>query len=104
MLSKKIWVDLSDIRKAQLQVACGDNFREGLAQGEAGQFAALNDLKAKGVEVHSLPPEVLDALRVAWEAVAEEIAAEDETFRNVYTSLQAFRRDYRLWKDLGYLP
>ncbi len=104
MLSKKVWEGLSETRKAQLQLACGDNFREGLAQGEAGQFAALNDLKAKGVKVHSLPPEVLAALQAAWNAVAEEIAAEDETFRDVYASLQAFRRDYRLWKDLGYLP
>ncbi len=104
MLSKKAWEDLSETGKAQLELACGDNFREGLAQGEAGQFAALNDLKAKGVTLQSLPPEVLAALRVAWNTVAEEIAAEDETFRDVYASLQAFRRDYRLWKDLGYLP
>ncbi len=104
MLSKKVWDDLSETRKAQLELACGDNFREGLAQGEAGQFAALNDLKAKGVTLQSLPPDVLTALRVAWNTVAEEIAAEDETFRDVYASLQAFRRDYRLWKDLGYLP
>ncbi len=104
ILSKKVWEDLSETRKAQLELACGDNFREGLAQGEAGQFAALNDLKAKGVTLQSLPPDVLAALRVAWKTVAEEIAAEDETFRDVYASLQAFRRDYRLWKDLGYLP
>lgn len=104
MLSRKAWEALSDSRKAQLELACGDNFREGLAEGEAGQFAALNDLKAKGVELRSLPPEVLAALRASWDAVAEEIAAGDETFRSVYTSLQAFRRDYRLWKDLGYLP
>ncbi len=104
MLSKKAWDRLSESRKAQLQLACGDNFREGLAQGEAGQFAALNDLEAKGVEIRSLPPEVLAALQAAWDAVAEEIAAEDETFRSVHTSLKAFRRDYRVWKDLGYLP
>ncbi|MDJ0945499.1 MAG: TRAP transporter substrate-binding protein [Kiloniellales bacterium] len=104
MLSRKVWEGLSESRRAQLALACGDNFREGLAQGEAGQFAAITDLEAKGVAIRNLPPEVLSALRSAWDAVAEEIASGDETFRNVYTSLQAFRRDYRLWKELGYLP
>lgn len=103
MLSEARWQALDETRKAQLEIACGDNFREGLAQGEATQSKALNELEAKGVKTQRWPLPVLQALRAEWEAVAAELSDQDETFRKTYDSLQAFRRDFRLWKDLGYL-
>ena len=103
MLSEARWQGLDETQKAQLEIACGDNFREGLAQGEAIQSKALNELEAQGVKTQRWPLPVLQALRVEWEAVAAELSAQDETFRKTYDSLQAFRRDFRLWKDLGYL-
>ena len=48
-------------------------------------------------------PEMLDAMRGAWEEVAGELSSEDAAFKDAYESLQSFRADYKIWKDIGYL-
>lgn len=103
MISKKKWAELSDVQKAQLRVACGDNFREGLAEGEAIQGKALAELKAKGVIIHRWPPEILDVLHKAWLEVASDLSNSNPNFKKVWESLQKFRSEYAIWKDLGYL-
>lgn len=103
MMNKGKWDALSDTQRAQITVACGDNIREGLAEGEAIQGKALKELRAKGVHIHRWSPEILDALHVAWNEVVAELAAGDPTFKESWDSLQAFRGEYAVWKDLGYL-
>jgi len=103
MISKKKWAELSDVQKAQLEVACGDNFREGLAEGEAIQGKALAELKAKGVTIHRWPQEILDELNKAWLEVAADLSATNPNFKKVWDSLQKFRGEYAVWKELGYL-
>jgi TRAP-type mannitol/chloroaromatic compound transport system substrate-binding protein len=103
MMNKDKWEALSDTQKAQIEVACGDNVRQGLAEGEAIQFAALKTLQEKGVIIHTWPPEILDALRAAWVEVAQELSAENENFAKTWASLTKFREDYKIWKDIGYL-
>ncbi len=103
MISKDKWKLLSKTQQEQIRIACGDNFRDGLAEGEAIQFAALNELKAKGVEMHRWPPEVLETLERAWDEVAAELSAEDKTFKKVWASLKEFRANYAIWRELGYL-
>ncbi len=103
MLPRRVWDRLSQMRKAQIEVACGDTFREGLAQGEAIQARALITLQSRGVRIQRLPPEVLNALEKAWNAVASEMAAKSPAFRSAWTSLTRFREEYRVWRELGYL-
>jgi len=103
MMNRENWDALSDTQRAQIEVVCGDNFREGLAEGEALQITALARLQEKGTTFHRLPPEVLEALNAAWLEVASEIAAANENFKRVWESLQAFRDSYKIWRDLGYL-
>ena len=103
MMNMDKWNALSDVQKAQIEVACGDNFREGLAEGEAIQGKALATLKEKGVTIHRWPPEILDTFNSAWNEVAAELAAEDANFKRTWESLQAFRAEYAIWKELGYL-
>jgi TRAP-type mannitol/chloroaromatic compound transport system substrate-binding protein len=103
MMNREKWDALTDTQKAQIEVACGDNFREGLAEGEAIQFAAINELRDKGVQIHTWSDEILGTLEGAWGEVADELAAEDETFNKVWTSLSAFRADYTAWKEIGYI-
>ncbi len=103
MMNKAKWDALSETQQAQIEIACGDNFREGLAEGEAIQGKALKELKAKGVQIHRWSPEILDTLHSAWDEVAAELAAEDANFKEVWTSLQAFRAEYAEWKAVGYL-
>ncbi len=103
MMNKDKWEALSETQQAQIEVACGDNFREGLAEGEAIQGKALAELKEKGVNIHRWSPEILDTLRGAWKEVAAELVAEDPSFKEVWESLEAFRAEYAVWKELGYL-
>ena len=79
------------------------NIASMLAEGEAIQFGAMKGLQEKGVTLHRWDPEILDALRAAWDKVATELAAEDATFAKVYASYSSYRADYAIWKDLGYL-
>jgi TRAP-type mannitol/chloroaromatic compound transport system substrate-binding protein len=40
----------------------------------------------------------------AWEEVAAENSAKDAFFKTVWDDLQAFRSEYKIWKDYGFLP
>ena len=113
-MNREKWDALTETQQAQIEVACGDNFREGMVEGEAIQFTALKELREKGVNIHRWPPEVLEelngawnevleTLQAAWDEVAAELAAEDESFKKTWESLQTFRADYTIWKELGYL-
>ena len=46
--------------------------RDSIVEGEALQFEALQELQAKGVQLHRWPPEMLAAFEAAWQEVAAE--------------------------------
>ncbi len=103
LISRKAWSDLPDKYRAMIEQACGDNFREGLAHGEAIQASALRELIAKGVEIRRWPAGVLEALRKAWADVVVEESAANPTFKRVWQSYSTFRREYATWKRLGHM-
>lgn len=103
LINRKKWDALSDTARAQFRIACGDNVREGFAEGEAIQVRALTTLKQKGVQIHRWPDEILAAFEKAWQEVAAEDAAADATFARVWKSYSDFRSNYKIWKDVGYL-
>jgi len=103
LMNKDRWEALDEDRRAMLKVACKANVTDGLAEGEAIQARALAELKKKRVRLHRWPPEILERLEVAWRRVAAEQATADESFARVWRSLLRFRKDYALWRDLGYL-
>ncbi len=103
LLNREKWEALTAQQKAQLETACGDNFRQGMLEGEAMQAAALQTFEARGVTLHRWSPEILEALRNAWQEVATEISERNPDFQKVWESYTDFRESYRLWKDLGYV-
>lgn len=103
MMNKEKYDALSDTQKAQIDAVCGDNIRAGLAEGEALQGAALAELQEKGVSIHRWSPEILQELNETWNEVANELAASNPKFKKVWESLSAFRAQYKVWGDLGYL-
>jgi len=103
MINLDEWNGMTDQQRATFEIVCDANFAYGLAEGEAIQFSALKELKSKGVIIHTWSPEILATLKSKWdEVVAEEVAANPQ-FAKVWGSLSAFRADYAIWKDLGYL-
>ncbi len=104
MINKDEWDALNDTQKAQIEAVCGDNMRYSIAEGEAIQAEALTFLKEKGVKIQKWSPEVLEALRNAWEEVIVEESAKSEDFKRAHESFAAFREKNAIWRDLGYLP
>ena len=103
MINMDKWNSLSDTQKAQIETTCGDNMRNGIAEGEAIQVDALNSLKEKGVNIHKWSDEILDALEAAWMEVVEEESNNDADFKRSWESLSLFRKEIEVWKSLGYL-
>jgi len=103
MINLDAWNSLSPRQQAVIETVCGDNFRQSVAEGDAIQLSALKALQARGVTLERWPDAMLEEFRAAWEEVAAEMAAADPDFAQAWTSLQAFRADYRQWHDLGYL-
>ena len=60
-------------------------------------------LREKGVTIHPWSPEVLATLKKAWGEVVKEKSAEDPLFKEVAEHYAAFRKEYALWKEHGYL-
>lgn len=98
------WKELSDQHKAAIEASCALTTQEVIAQGEADQWKAIQEMRDKhGVQVKTWPPEMIAALRKAWDEVAAEESAKNPSFKKVYDHYAAFRKDYAIWKDIGYL-
>ena len=104
LMNKKAWDALSKKQKAQIETVCGDNVRQAMAESEAAQTSALRELQSKGVKVSRWSKEDLEALHKTWLQVADEFSAKSPMFKKAWQSQQAFRKDYRTWKDLQALP
>ncbi len=103
MINLDAWNSLSDVQQHQIETTCAANVRYGISEGEALQAEAMAKLEAAGVQIHTWSPEILAALRNAWEEVVVELVAENEEFGDVWSSLQAFRQSYKDWAERGYL-
>ncbi len=103
MINLDAWNKLSETQQHQIKTTCAANVRYGISEGEALQPAAMQKLEELGVQIHTWPPEVLTALRNAWEKVAYDLAENDKNFAESWESLQSFREKYKAWADRGYL-
>lgn len=95
------WKSLNQQQRSQISSVCGDNIRQGLAEGEAAQYDALKAFSAHGTEIIQFPPDVLDALNDAWQEVVIDESSKNNQFRLIWRSLSLFRRDYDIWNELN---
>jgi len=103
MINLDLWESLDESTQFKLETVCDANLAFGLAEGEALQFSALQELEENGVNINTLSDELLAALEAAWEEVAAEESANDADFARVYESYTQFRENYATWGNLGYL-
>jgi len=103
MINLEKWNALSVTQQAQIEAACGDNFRHAIAEGEGIQGPALKTLQEKGVKLHTWSPEMLAIFENGWNEVVTELMESDEDFAKIWASLTEFRKNYKVWKELGYL-
>jgi TRAP-type mannitol/chloroaromatic compound transport system substrate-binding protein len=103
IISKKKWAEFSDTQKAIIQGACDATMLQQFAEGEAVQGKAMREIQSKGVTIHQWPKEILDAYEKAWEEVAAEQIAKSPEFKKAWDSYSAFRKEYAIWRENGYL-
>jgi TRAP-type mannitol/chloroaromatic compound transport system substrate-binding protein len=103
IISKQKWAEFSPTQKAQIQAVCDAITATQFAEGEAVQFKAMKEIQAKGVKLLKWPQNFLDAFEKAWNDVAAEQAAKSPEFKKAWDSYSAFRKDYAIWRDMGYL-
>lgn len=104
LINLKVWDDMTEGQRTTISNACGDNIRESLAEGEVQQVQALQEIRQRGVKVHTLPKPVMDALKSSWIQVVKEESAANPEFKKVWESFHSFRKSYAEWRGLGYLP
>jgi TRAP-type mannitol/chloroaromatic compound transport system substrate-binding protein len=103
MINLDLWESLDEDTQFKFQMVCDANITHGLAEGEAIQVPALQELQEKGVTIHTWDQSVLDDLQAAWLEVAAEEAENDADFARVLESYNSFRENYAVWRELGYL-
>jgi TRAP-type mannitol/chloroaromatic compound transport system substrate-binding protein len=103
IISKKKWAEFSPTQKAIIQGACDATMLQQFAEGEAVQGKAMREIQSKGVTIHKWPQSFLDAYEKAWEEVAAEQVAKSPEFKKAWDSYTAFRKEYAIWREHGYL-
>jgi TRAP-type mannitol/chloroaromatic compound transport system substrate-binding protein len=103
LVSKQKWAELSDTQKEIIKAACEATMLHQYIEGESVQGKALKEIESKGVTLHYWPKEILETYRKAWNEVIEEQKAKSPEFAKSWASLSAFREQYKVWRDYGYL-
>jgi len=102
-ISKAKWAEFSETQKAQIEVACDATMFRQFVEGESVQGKALKELQSKGVQLHYWPKTMLDLYKTTWDEVAKEQAEKSPEFKKAWESYSAFRKEYAVWKQYGYL-
>ena len=103
LVNKQKFEGLSKQNQAILTTALEAGLWWSMALGDANQVAALQEIKSKGVNIHTWPEPILKELHAKWLEVIQEESAKDPTFKKVADSYLAFRERFRIWRDIGYL-
>ncbi len=103
LINKDEWEKASEQVKALIETTCTAAIMVGLAEGEYKNGAVLAELQGKGIQTDQIPDTVLQELRTITDEVLAEEAANDEDFKRVYESQQAFLKDYKIWDERAYL-
>jgi TRAP-type mannitol/chloroaromatic compound transport system substrate-binding protein len=102
-INKAVWDGLPERHRAIIEIACGDAMREMIADGEALQWKAMQEMQAEGVRLKRWPPEILVSFETAWTEVVAEEAARNPNFKRVYDSYAQFRSNYAIWRHFNFL-
>ena len=98
------WTGMTDPQKFLVEITCKAAMTEGLALGEAIQFAAMQENADAGTKNMYWSEDMLATFASAWDEVVAEMSAADPQFKVIWDDLQAFRADYALWNEWAYLP
>jgi len=104
-INKDVWNSMTDTQRAQIEMGVRASLLETQAIGEGSQGAVIKEnAEKRGVNNMYWSDEMLAAFQQAWEEVAIEQSAKDAMFKKTWEDLQAFRAEYKIYSDLGFLP
>lgn len=102
LINPDVWRGLSPTQQAQVEAACQANLMFGIVDTDTRQTDVLEKLEAEGVEIKTLPDDVLAGLRESWDGLTKELTAKDPVFAKVWGSLTTFLEKDAKWRDLAY--
>ncbi len=102
-LSLPVWNGLKDNHRAMIETACGDMMRAMIAEGEAVQWAAMQQMRDEGVELRRWPAEILVEFEDAWLTIVEEESEKNPNFERVWASYEEFRGNYTIWRHFSFM-
>ena len=70
---------------------------------QQAQGKAIREIESKGVKLVTWDKTFLAAYEKAWKKVVVEQSAKSPEFKKAWDSLSAFRADYSIWRERGYL-
>lgn len=104
MINTNRWNALDEREQATIKTVCASLVAETIAQGEAIQLDAIDELvNEHGVTIHRWSDEMLGEFKTAWEEVVAEKSANSEEFDRVWKHISAFRSNFQNWKDIGFV-
>ncbi len=90
------WAALGPENQALIETTCREMLQTTLSESANLQAAALATLtNTDGVQVETLPSEVVDALREAWREVVREEGVRGYFFKEVLADIEAFRGSHQ---------
>jgi TRAP-type mannitol/chloroaromatic compound transport system substrate-binding protein len=96
------WNELPDPYKRLLEMACHAITIEEVAKSNVIQSPVLERFRERGIEVATLPDDVVTAAYAAWQEVVAEESQNDPNFKAAWESLQSFQERYADFADLAY--
>jgi TRAP-type mannitol/chloroaromatic compound transport system substrate-binding protein len=103
LLNKRKWNRLSTYHQSIISTACRDTMLWSQVRADAKQVPAMRELQKKGVTFVRWSDEELAKFKRAWNEILREKSAQDPLFKEIATSIKAFRKDYSIWQKYGYL-
>jgi TRAP-type mannitol/chloroaromatic compound transport system substrate-binding protein len=104
-INKDVWNGLNPQQQALIELGVRASLLETQAIGEGSQGAVIREnAEKRKVKNMYWSDEMLNAFKKAWEDVVKEQTAKDPMFKKTWEDLQAFRAEYKVYSDLGFLP
>jgi TRAP-type mannitol/chloroaromatic compound transport system substrate-binding protein len=105
IINKDVWNGLTPTQQALIELGVRASLLQTQAIGEGSQGAVIKEnAEKRGVKNTVWSKEMLDAFEQAWNEVVKEQEAKDPMFKKTWEDLQAFRAEYKIYSDLGFLP
>jgi TRAP-type mannitol/chloroaromatic compound transport system substrate-binding protein len=105
IINKDVWNGLTPTQQALIELGVRASLLQTQAIGEGSQGAVIKEnAEKRSVKNMVWSKEMLDAFEQAWNEVVKEQEAKDPMFKKTWEDLQAFRAEYKIYSDLGFLP